>query len=418
MIRKFRKYKGEYLYSLSSYSTPLVTMITNVISAAFLKPNELGTIQSVMLLVPYLAFMHLGVFNGLNRNLALYRAQKNDAKVQQIVNASFTVAIVNSIIGLIIGLVYLINYSVFHHSKIYFFSSILLCVNLIFNPFITHFETTYRSSQSFGTLGKITLVENLVYTITNLLPIWIGYFGKLIANGIRVILRFFLRFHTQPYRSNAFGKLKDILELIRVGAPLLIGGYLFGIIQVSDQTMIAKYLGPENLGFYSLSIFLMSAVTVIPASINTLLYPKASSHYGKTKSNRALSKFFWKSLFINIGVLIPICLMLYFLIEPLTMFFLPNYIGGIGAAKINLLTCITFVSNGPSIIIGVVRRNKTLIFVYIISLLFIWLFASIIDSQSINIELFAWLRFFVSLMISVFTLLYSYYLTTIDEYKA
>lgn len=392
-------------------------MITNVITAAFLKPNELGVIQSMMIILPYLSFMHFGVFNGLNRNLAFYKVQKNEIKVQQLVDASFTVAFVNGVVGCLIGIFYLINYYFFHPSKIYFFSSLLLFFNLLLNPFITHFETTYRSGQNFKRLGQITLTENLAYTVTNLLPIWIGYLGKIIANTVRVVLRFCLRYITQPYHAKSIGRWKDIIELSKVGAPLLLGGYLYGIVLVSDQTMISKYLGTESLGLYSLSIFLMTAIAVIPTTINTLLYPKASSFYGKTKSNKSLRSFFWKSLYINIIILIPICIVLYFIIEPLTLFFLPKYINGIHAAKINLLTCLTFVSNGPSIVIGVVRRNRALLFVYATSIIFIWTYTGFVDKSSLGIETFAWLRFFASFIISLFTLVYSYYLTSIDEYR-
>ncbi len=406
-----KKYKGELLYTLSNYTTPIITMVTNIISAAFLNPNELGVISSVMILLPYIAFLHFGVFNGLNRNLAFYRAQGKHDKVQQMVNASHTVAILNSVIGAVIGICYIVYYAFFDASRIYFLSAVLLLLNLILNPLIVHFDTTYRSGQNFKVLGKITLWENIVYGITNLLPIWIGYIGKIIANGLRVCLRFTFRFATQPYKANATGKKEDMVELAKVGFPLLIGSYLWGVIMVSDQTLIVTHLGTESLGFYSLSIFMMSAMVIIPTSINTLLYPKAAAQYGKSGNNIGLRKFFWRALSINILVLVPLCAALYFLLEPLTEFFLPKYLSGVPAAKINILTCLTFVSNGPSIIIGVVKENVPLLIVYGLAILSIWVLGSLLPVKSYSIEKIAWLRFFISAFISVFTLFYAYYLT-------
>lgn len=391
-------------------------MVTNVVTAAFLNPNELGSIQSILLILPYLAFMHLGVFNGLNRNLAFYRAQKNHEKVQDFVDASFTMASFASLAGSLIAVCYLCYYLFIHPSKIYFLASLLLFLNLALNPFITHFETTYRSGQNFKVLGKITLTENTVYAFVNLLPIWIGYVGKIIANGLRVVMRFGLRIFSQPYKARAIGKKEDIVELSKVGMPLMIGGYLQGVILVSDQTMVARYLGTESLGMYSLSVFLMTGIAVIPTTVNTLLYPKASAFYGKVKSNAGLRRFFWSSLYVNMLILFPICLILYFSIEPLTLYFLPKYASGIMAAKINLLTALTFVSNGPSIVIGVVRKNKPMLFMYVLSIALVWLFSLTIDRGSMGIELFAWMRFFISLFISAFTLCYSYYLTGTKDY--
>ncbi|MBI1838107.1 MAG: oligosaccharide flippase family protein [Flavobacteriia bacterium] len=412
-----KKYKGEILYTFSNYSTPVITIITNTISAAYLNPKELGTIQTVMIILPYFAFMHFGVFNGLNRNLALYKAQGNHEKVQMMVNASYTVAIINALIGSVIGISYLIYYLFFHYSTIHVFASLLLLLNLILNPISTHFDTTYRSGQNFNTLGKITFLENFIYAGANLLPIWIGYIGKIIANALKVISRYIFRYITQPYKMTAIGKKENIIELSKVGFPLLIGGYLWGIIVISDQTMIATLLGEESLGLYSLSVFMMTGMMVIPTSMNTLLYPKASAQYGVNKNNKTLRPFFWKALGINSLVLIPICLLIYFTIEPLTSYFLPNYLHGVSAAKINLLTCLTFVSNGPSIIIGVVRENTPLLIVYGISLLTIWIMMYTLSNNDLNIEKIAWYRFYISAAISIFTLCYAYYLTSKNKFK-
>lgn len=410
-----KKYKGELLYTLSNYTTPIITMVTNIVTAAFLTPNELGTIQSVLIILPYIAFLHLGVFNGLNRNIAFYKAQNNESKVQAMVNASYTMAIYNVIIGGLIGIAYLIYYSFYNPSKIYFLSSILLFLNLVFNPLIVHYETTYRSGQNFKTLGKITIIENIIYGITNLLPIWIGYLGKIIANGLRIITRYFLRFATQPFKAKEKGKFQDIYELIKTGFPLLIGGYLWGIIIVSDQTLIVKYLGTESLGLYSLSIFMMTAMLIIPVSLGTLLYPKASAQYGKTLNSKGLRSFYWKALFINIIVIFPLCAILYFTIEPLTHFFLPKYLMGVPAAKINILTCLTLISNGPSIIIGVVKKNTPLLVLYVVSIITMWLIGSLLPKNFINIENIAYLRFAVSALVCIFTLIYSYKLTGQDR---
>jgi O-antigen/teichoic acid export membrane protein len=417
-IKAFQsKYKGEIIYTLSNYSTPVITIITNTISAAYLNPKDMGAIQTVMIIIPYFAFLHFGVFNGLNRNLAFYKAQENHEKVQDLVNASFTVSIINSILGLIIGLFYLTYYLINKSSEVHLYASILLITNLILNPITTHYDVTYRSGQNFKTLGKITFIENIIYSFTNLLPIWIGYLGKIIANWIKVVSRFSLRAITKPYKSNSIGKKNDIIELSKVGFPLLIGGYLWSLIMISDQTMIASMLGEESLGLYSLSIFMMTGMTVIPTSLNTLLYPKASAQYGKTKNNQDLKSFYWKALLTNFVVLVPLCFILYFAIEPMTKLILPNYLKGVNAAKINILTCLTFVSNGPSVIIGVVRKNTPLLVIYSISLILIWSIVYIFPFKNLTIETIAWFRFFISLFISIFTLIFSYYLTTLNKFN-
>jgi hypothetical protein len=97
---------------------------------------------------------------------------------------------------------------------------------------------------------------------------------------------------------------------------------------------------------------------------------------------------------------------------------MPKYEPGIVAAKINILTCLTFVSNGPSIIVGVVKRNLPIILANALALLIVWGVGFwLIESQNLNIEGIAWLRFAVALLLSLFTIGYAYFLTTINEFN-
>lgn len=392
-------------------------MTVSFVAVMFLTPKELGTINSVLLAVPYLAFIHVGVFNGLGRNLAFYKAQNENEKVQKLVNASFSVAKWNSLIGVIIGVGVLINFIMDDLTQIYIFSSMLLIVNLTFTPFTSHFDVTYRSGQHFKKLGQILMVQNSLYLLSGALPYLIGYLGRIISVATRITLMFSLRYWYHPYKVNGKGRWKEIKELMKVGVPLFISTYLWGVLVISDQTLIAHLLGAEALGHYALSTTLMTAMIIIPQSLNVLLYPKAAGKYGQTKSNKGLKPFYWKALLLNVAMLSVICPIVYLIIEPLTIMIIPQYVEGIPAAKINILTCLTMISNGPSVIIAVTRRNTALIIAYAVTLGIIWLGGFMIPPDHLSLESIAWLRFSASALLCIFTLLYSYYLTSLDDFR-
>jgi len=423
MINKIKdysnQYRGELIFLLSSYTTPIVGLVASFIAAAYIAPADFGSIQAVLLIAPYIAFLQLGTFNGLNRNLSFYKALGNDHKVQNMVNASKLVANVVSFIGGItaVGIIFYYIF-VYEAERIVILASIALLLNLVFSPQSTHFDTTFRSGQEFKKLGKVKLIENGMNTLLGFLPIILGYLGRIIYDSFKSILGWFLRFKNQPYHVTDQGKFKDVKELIQIGFPLLLGGYILQLFLIADQSLIALFLGKEELGYYTLSKLILIAVPVIPQSIGMILYPKASALYGEVKNNNALKGFYWKSLLLNLIVLVPICLLLYFLIEPATMLVMPNYAPGIQAAKINILTCFTFISNGPSIIVGVVRRNSPLIFANAAALAAIWGSGWLLTgSGGGTIEEIAWLRCGAALILSVFTLGYSYYLTTLNEFN-
>jgi Na+-driven multidrug efflux pump len=94
--------------------------------------------------------------------------------------------------------------------------------------------------------------------------------------------------------------------------------------------------------------------------------------------------------------------------------FLPNYIEGIRAAKIYSLGSVFLIYFGVSTIIPVVRRNIPLIIGYAIAILILWIFGLMFVQKGLGIEGVAWARFIAGAFLCIFTLAYSYYLTTSD----
>lgn len=410
-------YSGELCYTASRYCNPLIGLITSSIAAAHILPEDFGALQSMMIIAPYLSFLHLGVFNGLNRNIAFYRAQNKEKIVQAMVDTSYTVAWIVSAIGLVTGacvLAYMI-YSRGHGPSVWGAAS--LCAILVFTPTATHFDTTYRSGREFKRLGIICFTEDGIYALAGLLPIVMGYAGRALADMIRIITRHILRWKYQPIRGRLRFSAADYKALITVGAPLLAGNYLAALMQVADQSLIAIRLGTEALGHYTLSRMLLMAIMIVPSSMGVLLYPRAAGLYGKTRNNRNMRPFFWKALVFNVGVLLPLCALLYFLIPWVTHRLLPNYVPGITAAQINILTCLTYISNGPSIVVGVVKRNGPMLLAMAILLGALWGMGLWVLPADASLEAYAWLRFGVAAAMATFSLSYSYWLTTRDEYN-
>lgn len=413
------RYRGELIFVFSNYSTPAVGLIVSVVAAAYIKPADFGAIQAVLLIAPYVALVQLGTFNGLGRNLAFYKAQGDTPKVQGMVNGSKTVANIVSIIGIVIGFTVL-TYNIIYNAleTVLIISSIALLCKLTFQPQVIHLDSTFRSGQQFETLGKIKFGENFVHILIGLLPIVLGYIGRVIYDSFKPMLSFILRYRYRPYKSDGRGNIKDIKELISTGFPLMITSYILALFLIADQSVIALFLGKEELGYYTLSKLILLAVPIIPQSLGTILYPKASAKYGKLKNNQHLKAFYWKALILNVVVLTPLCVIIYFLVEPVTLWLMPDYAPGITAAKITILTCFTFISNGPSVVVGVVKRNLPIIIANGVALALIWGAGFILNSKlDLTIESIAWLRFYVAALLSLFTLSYSYYLTTIDEFN-
>ena len=405
------KYKGEILFISSSFLTPTIAFISNVIATAYIIPSEMGVYQSIILIGTYVSFLHLGVFNGLNRNIAFYKAQNRNDIVQEQVNTAHSVAQIISLVGLLIGAFYMIYIGYLGKGHVYLLTSLLLIFNLVISPHITQIETTYRSGQDFKALGFILYKENLLYFLTSLLPIFIGFIGKIISDSTRLIFGFWLRWKERPIKATDKGTIESGKELIQTGFPLLLGGYLWSIFVIADQSLIALKFSIEDLGIYTLSRLIIIALMFIPTALNAILYPKAANLYGRTGEAFALRSFWIKSLLLFILIIIPLIISAYFLLPIIVNRFMPDYILGLPSAKINLFTGLTFVSMGPSVILATLKKNNLYIFTLIFALSIFWGISYLFPGRFSTLESVAWFKLFLSSLLSIFILSYTYYLT-------
>ena len=409
-----RKRAGDLVYLASQISSPVVGFFTSIVAAMYLLPYELGVIQTVMLISVYCSIMHFGVFNGLNRNIAFYDAQKNTKKIQDMVDASWLTAIINSFMGVVISLIALLYFFVCGYSSLYLYSVAILFGILTFTPICTHYETIYRGCRVFMPLGIFLSISNGINFVLGFLPIVFGAFGLIFRYAVIQMVNVLLLYRKSPIKCKAIGRIDEVLDLARVGFPILISGVLFMFFTAADRTIVALTLGPTSVGELALSGMIVAAIQILPVSMGALLYPRASYIYGSSRSSLGLKRFYFLSLAFNIITVIPMCLISYFLIGPITERFLPNYVEGIKTAKIYSLGSIFLVYLGVGIIFPVVRRNIPFMIGCAISILIVWILGLVFVEKGFGIEGVAWARFIANAFLCIFVLAYSYYLIILD----
>ncbi len=404
------QYRGETIFTVSNIVTSIVSLLSAVIAAAFVEPEDLGAIQAVFLVSTYVSFLHLGVFNGLNRNLAFYKAKGELEKAQKEVDTSHTVSLIVAAIGFIVGSVVLGINTAKGMSGAYIWGSVFLIFSLVLQPLTNHIECTYRSGQEFERLGKQKIWQAVVFFVVSFLPAILGYVGRVIAQIVNLIVGYVQKIFKQPYKSRSWGDKESLKDLISTGAPLLISGCIWSIFVVADKTYIATSLSSRDLGLYTISGYCITLMMVIPGALNTLLYPKAATRYGQTGDKTSLQGFWKKSLLVFSFVLFPLCFIAYFALPYVVEWLMPKYIEGIPAARISLLTCATFISMGPSVIFGTLKKNIGNIIAITCCLGLFWLIVSIWGESFCTIERVALLRFGLSFILMIFHIVYSYLL--------
>lgn len=288
-----RQRAGDLVYLASQLSAPVVGFLTSIVAAKYLLPYELGVIQTVMLIATYCSFFHFGVFNGLNRNIAFYEAQQNIKKIRDMVDASWITAMLNALIGVMISCIALIYFMMHGYPNLYTYSVAVLLGLLIFSPIATHYETIYRSSRAFMSLGIFLNIRNCINFLLGFLPVFFGAFGYIFRNAVLPFINVLLLYRNSPIKSKSLGRTNEVVDLARVGFPMLVTGILFMFFTAADRTIVALSLGPAAVGELALSGMIVAAIQILPVSMGALLYPRAAYIYGSSTTSSALRRFFF-----------------------------------------------------------------------------------------------------------------------------
>lgn len=350
-------YKGEALYLLSQYTTPVVGLLINVFAMRFIGPKTLGIHQSIILWGSYFTFIQLGVFNGLNRNLAYFKGAKKLKELNESASTGLVVATISSGISLcIVGLISLSPINTGGTTA--FWAFIFLVFFTISQPFITFFDTLYRTGQDFKKIGIITLIGNAVFALGSVFLIFFNYVGYVWQNIGRFTVDTVLRAKGKYKELEFRFSLHAFKDLIHTGFPIMIVGYLYTSFFIFDQFYIVNEFSTLELGYYNLARLTLFVLPVVPTSLNTILYPKASSAYGQAGDNKeVLKQFYSKALLLNILTVVPIVLLIYFLVGPIVRWFLPDYVEGIEYAKHTALGGVGYIMIGPSVVLGVLKKH-------------------------------------------------------------
>ena len=405
------RFRGEALYGVATAMTSVVAIIGSVVAARFLHPVDMGIMQTLMLIPLYAAFLQFGVFNGLNRDIAFYRGRGDENKVQRMVNCSWTVAKAVAGAGVGIGLAVAVYYWSSAAPALYLWGTIFVLVTLIAEPLSMHLEVVYQSSRSFRPLAVRVILQNLVTLLGSLLPAIAGAGGFVASRVVAAVSRLLFRWVGVPIRATGPGSREETLELARVGLPLLITGTLYSYMGAADRSVIAFFMSAEDVGQYSLAGLAVTGIQFLPMVVATLLYPRVAGTYGRTGNAHSLRRYFWILLGLGVAAVVPICLAAFFLVRPVTEWFLPAYSAGIPAAQLASLASLTFIYYGLTSIIAVMRRNTQFILAIALSLALIWLLGGYWVRQGHGIIGAVWARAIASTFLCGFTIGFAYWLT-------
>lgn len=308
--------------------------LANILSARILGPGIFGVWNFLHLFIIYGSFLNLGVLNGMGRQIPYYIGGKKSEIVEKIRKISFTVVIGVAFFFFLSTILSTFFIKENYLMKIYFpLIGILFVITQIQNYTIIYL----RSILSFKKLSRVYITSAfllliLIYPLVKLFSLGGMILTQVFAFGVPALL-----FLDSPKIEPALlSERKLVYELVKIGFPIMMVGYLYIIFTSIDRLIVVVYLGTKQLGYYSLVIIILGVLTLIPKVISTLIYPRMAKEFGNTNDERKLVYYIKKQFLGNYGIVIPLFLLVYLLFPFFIKKFMPDYIPGIEAMKIAL----------------------------------------------------------------------------------
>jgi len=325
-------FKEFLLFSSSTFFLQTARFGVALIAAKKLGPATWGVWQLLYLILAYSSFIHLGVINGMNKEIPILNGRGDQKSVSLIKAISLGSVLVSSIMaGLVIFIIALTTDTVPAAVQLRWMP-ILLIVYLLHQYLDAYLRSDklfrYASMQKlFFTVAFPTVVIPLVVAIK--LP------GYIIGQSIAIFLTCLFIIKTSPVSLGLRFNVTESIRLIRIGFPIMTTGLLYALMMTVDRVIISAFLTMQQLGYYSLSILVMGSLTLIPMVVSQQIYPRMAETWGRTSKYKELTPWIRRQLLMSIGLSVPMIIAAYIILPPLVKHFLVEYTPGITAMKIS-----------------------------------------------------------------------------------
>ncbi len=328
------------VFATGQFIATAIRMVSGILVTKLVSPATLGLYNGIGLVRGYAPFLHLGLPNGLNRDLPYYLGKKDEKKARELASTLFGWMLAVSVLSSLL-LLGVSGYHLFRgNGKLAFgwFSYIIPVLGIFLGQF--YLRILYATHSRFERLSFI-LVLTAFTSLVALVFVWqFDFYGLCIRGIITGLAIIGLLWKWRPLNVRPSFQWDAWRELFSTGMPIFLVGQLYAFWPTLDQTLVLKYTGTEGLGLYALATLAGPTVLLFIQSLTQVVYPSMSQAYGESDAFAPLIRLAIGPTLITFFMTAFIIVLAWFAIPPAVRWFLPKYAGGIRAAQWSVVATI------------------------------------------------------------------------------
>lgn len=294
--------KNTFWLILSQIISKLFKLVLIIFAAKILGPSKFGAFNYLFSIA---GFFFLFADWGITVLIVRDYQQKKDR--EKYIQAGFYLKILFAFISFIIALFGLFIFDNPEFKKAFVFIILLFFINNIKDYVVALFRAIQKMEKEFILFlieSLTSLIIGIIFLLIfkNIISLTVAYF---LSGAISLLFSLILVLKYFKYSLKPIFNKEIIKYFIINGAPFIFFGLLSFVFFSTDQIILGKFRGVEEVGYYSLASKIIIFLTIIPSFFTTSIFPFLSSEVNnKEKIKKNFNLFI--TLFLSLGILISV----------------------------------------------------------------------------------------------------------------
>lgn len=285
-----RKFTRDSLgLAITQYLVRAMSMARGFLAAKLLDPTSFGAWNAIQLMMDYGALAPLGTQQGLDQLVPSRLVAGDRESVLRVKRAALFNVILLTLLFSAFGLGWA-SIGSSRMRELWYLSGLSLALACVLLVNLAYVGTSIlRSHGDIGGLTRWFVLQGLLGSgLGLLLMLWFGRWGLLWGWFAGCLVAFVFVAHRGRRLIPLWpAPSPDSLDLVQVGLPLFVFSASGIVMRNLDRIVVLRFLGTQALGFYGLSVNVLTLLMAIPDSLAYVSYPQLVKRFSEAGGDPA-----------------------------------------------------------------------------------------------------------------------------------
>ena len=318
------------------YFVRLAAILKNFFLAWYLGPLHFGFVAAFFTFLTYSAYLDLGLFHAVYRELPMLRGSGNTPRITRMVNTAFGGSLLLGV-GAAAALLVLSVFQAFNLAPGPWWMGVGLAL-AVFAQLLAGVPYNVALGEArFNPLGRALAFAAAVDLVASVLAglAW-GAAGAVLVGSFGLVIQFFLVRELISWKPRFRWDVVEAKRLAVIGIPIALIWFSNANFIAVDKVVTLVGLGKSHLGQYTLATAASSLAMVGPVAIATRFGPRVLERIGESSAGQAAIEVARTGVHVAVRASAIVLAIGLIAIPGLTSVLLPEYVPAIRAAQILL----------------------------------------------------------------------------------